>query len=55
LERPCANAHPRATSWSIAPKIDAPAASFISIRIVSPKRMKGVFGAPPSIVSIARF
>ena len=34
------------TSCSMAPKMEWPALSFISIRIVSPKRMKGVLGSP---------
>ena len=34
------------TSCSMAPKIEWPARSFISMRIVSPKRMKGVLASP---------
>ena len=39
---------PRCTVCSIAPKIEWPALSFISMRTVSPKRRNGVFGAPCS-------
>src|SRR5581483_8857650 len=39
-------AHARATFWSIAPKIERPSRSSISIRTRSPNFMKGVF-APP--------
>lgn len=39
---------------SIAPNTGFPFSSTISIRIVSPKRMKGVLGAPSAIVSLLR-
>lgn len=42
------------TVCSMAPKIERPALSFISIRTVSPKRMKGVEGEPFSMVSMVR-
>ncbi len=42
------------TTCSIAPKIEWPDLSFISIRTVSPKRMKGVVALPVSIVSMVR-
>ena len=43
------------TVCSIAPNTLCPSAPCISMRMVSPWRMKGVCGAPPSIVSMARF
>ena len=50
------NLHPSylSTFCSMAPKIECPALSFISMRTVSPKRRKGVFGSPLSMVSIMR-
>lgn len=44
-----------ATRWAIAPNRLCPSPPFISMRIVSPYFMNSVFGAPDSIVSIARF
>src|SRR5690606_9386571 len=41
-------------SWSMAPKIDAPSSSSISMRTRSPKDMNGVFGAPCSNASTVR-
>ena len=43
------------TVCSIAPNTLAPSNPFISIRMVSPNCMNSVFGAPPSMVSTARF
>jgi hypothetical protein len=45
----------RFTDWSIAPKIDLPAASSISMRIMSSNRMNGVLGSPSEMVSRQRF
>ena len=42
------------TVCSMAPKIERPALSFISIRTRSPKRMKGVVGEPFPMVSMVR-
>ena len=42
------------TFCSIAPKMEWPALSFISMRTVSPKRRNGVFGPPPWMVSMVR-
>src|SRR5690606_2616821 len=42
------------TYWSMAPKIDLPAASHISMRMRSPNFMNGVFGLPSLFVSIMR-
>ena len=44
----------RRTVWSMAPKMLCPVASNISMRTRSPKRRKGVTGAPPSMVSTMR-
>ena len=44
-----------ATRCSIAPNTLIPSAPLISMRIVSPYCMKPVFGAPLSMVSMARF
>src|SRR5262245_2022826 len=42
------------TVCSMAPKIERPALSFISMRTVSPKRRNGVFASPVRIVSTTR-
>ena len=50
-------AHPLSyltTFWSMAPKMEAPSASNISMRTRSPNFMKPVLGSPYSIVSIER-
>src|SRR5215207_1876825 len=44
----------RATFWSMAPKIDWPARSNISMRMRSPNAMNGVTGLPLSMVSRTR-
>ena len=44
----------RTIFWSIAPKIERPSASSISMRTRSPNVMNGVVGLPWSIVSIVR-
>src|SRR5690606_182327 len=43
------------TSWSIAPKIDAPLSSSISILTRSPNFMNGVFASPSRMISSTRF
>jgi hypothetical protein len=42
------------TRWSMAPNTDDPSPSCISIRIRSPKRMKGVVALPVTNVSTVR-
>ena len=44
----------RTTRWSIVPNSTPPSGPRASIRTRSPKRMKEVFGAPSSSISIAR-
>ena len=54
----CADAAHSAGStmfWSMAPKMLWPSLPFISMRMVSPKRMNSVLGAPSWMVSMQRF